>query len=108
MLEILFGSRTAERVLMYLHVYESGYAASIASLFEISLSMVQKQLHKFEEGGILVSRKMGRTRMYEWNPRYAFLEELRSLLRRNLEFLPKSIRDQYFRGRSRPRRRGKP
>ncbi|HDP94678.1 MAG TPA: ArsR family transcriptional regulator [Candidatus Aminicenantes bacterium] len=108
MLEVLFGSRTAEQVLMVLHVFESGYASSIAGRFEISLSMVQKQLNKFEEGGILVSRKMGRTRMYEWNPRYAFMEELRSLLQRNLDYLPDSIRDRYYKGRSRPRRRGKP
>lgn len=108
MLEVLFGSRTAGRVLMYLHVYESGYASSIAGLFEISLSMVQNQLNKFEEGGVLVSRKIGRTRIFEWNPRYPFLDALRSLLQRDLDYLPESIRQQYYLGRSRPRRRGKP
>jgi len=33
---------------------------------------------------------------------------LRSLLRRNLDYLPENIRERYYRGRSRPRRRGKP
>lgn len=107
MLEVLFGSRTAERVLMYLHVYESGFAGAMARNFSISLSMVQNQLDKFEQGGILVSHKLGRTRIFEWNPRYPFLDALRSLLQRNLEYLPESIREQYYRGRSRPRRRDK-
>ena len=46
------------------------------------LSEVQKQLAKFEQAGIVVSRMVGSARMYTWNPRDRALESLRSLLRR--------------------------
>ena len=53
----LFGSESAYQVLMYLENYNSGYASQIAKTFGISLSQAQNQLTKFEEIGLLVSRK---------------------------------------------------
>jgi hypothetical protein len=76
MLEPLFGNKTAERVLLYLANYGQGYARDIALTFETTLSMVQKQLQKGEMAGILVSRLVGKTRVYELNPRYYFQKEL--------------------------------
>ena len=51
MLESLFGSKTAERVFLYLANYGQGYAREIALTFETTLSMVQKQLAKGETAG---------------------------------------------------------
>lgn len=56
----LFGGRAAYQVLMYLENYNRGYAAEIARTFGVSLSQVQKQLLKFEELGLLVSRSSRR------------------------------------------------
>ena len=72
------------------------------------LSVIQKQLQKFELAGILVSHKKGRTRLFVWNPRYPFRKELRALLARALEFVPDSERRNFYRDRTRPRRTGKP
>jgi predicted ArsR family transcriptional regulator len=108
MLESLFGNRTAEKVLLYLQTYEEGYARQIARTFEVSLNAVQKQLRRFEDGGVLVSRTVGRTRVFTWNPRYPFKEPLRELLSRALEYLPESEKRAYYRERRRPRRSGKP
>ncbi|HNX33839.1 MAG TPA: hypothetical protein PKM57_04380 [Kiritimatiellia bacterium] len=44
------------------------------------------QLDKLENGGMLASRKVGRTRLYALNPRYAFLPELKALLDKALAF----------------------
>jgi len=107
MLEALLGSQTADRVLMYLSVYEEGYPTEISRVFSLPVSMVQKQLHKFEEAGILVSRLRGRVRIYGWNPRCPYLEELKQLLDKSHEYLPENIRDQYYRRRTRPRKAGK-
>ncbi len=107
MLNVIFGSKTAENVLMYLFVYEEGYPTEISRLFSLPLSMVQKQLEKFEEGSILSSRLMGKVRIYQWNPRCPYLEELKKLLARNYEYLPDNILEQYYRKRTRPRRRNK-
>ena len=108
MLHKLFGSRTAELVLYYLCVYEKGYATKISKLFGISLNTVQKQLIKFEEAGIFVSFLEGRTRVFQWNPRSPFLEELKALLEKALTYLPDSEKAKYFKERTRPRRTGKP
>lgn len=108
MIDALFGGRTAERVLLFLENYGDGYAREIAETFDVPVSMVQRQLTKLEDAGVLVSRLRGRTRLFAWNPRYALLEPLRALLRRALEFVPASEREQYFRQRRRPRRAGKP
>ena len=77
MLSPLLGSENSERVLIFILKREGGYAREIARFFDVTLYAVQKQLEKLEKGGILVSRKVGRTRLYEYNPRYPFLVVLK-------------------------------
>ncbi len=109
MLEGILGNRTAEKVLLYLEQYGQGYARAIAATFEdVSVSMVLAQLRRFETAGLLVSQPQGRTLLFSWNPRCAFLTEVRALLRKALSMLPEGERERYFRQRRRPRRSGKP
>ena len=63
MLEAVVGSLAAERTLLYLQTYGEGYALAIAETFGMSASQVGKQLTKFENGGLLVSRPIGRARV---------------------------------------------
>jgi hypothetical protein len=73
------------------------------------LSEVQKQLNKYEEVGILVSRMVGTSRIYTWNPRDPALEGLRQMLRNTLQYgIPEDKIRKYYRQRRRPRRKGKP
>lgn len=104
----LFGNETAEKVLLFLENYETGYPRGIATAFGLSVSQVQNQLERFEHEGIIASRLIGKTRVYQWNPRYLFLTELRSILKKALVHLPADIHEKYFRQRVRPRRKGKP
>jgi len=104
----LLGNESAEKVLLYLENYQSGYPRGIATTFELPVSQTQRQLEKLEREGVLVSRLIGRTREYQWNPRYLFLNELRALLKKALANLPDDFKTKYFRSRSRPRRKGKP
>jgi DNA-binding transcriptional ArsR family regulator len=107
MLEPILGSRSAQQVLLYLHNYEEGYALGIARTFGLPLSSVQKQLRKFESGGVVVSRLVGRTRVYTWNPRYPLRHALRALLGDTLKYVPRDEVRAYYRERRRPRRSGK-
>jgi hypothetical protein len=107
-IESLLGSENSERVLIFLVARQTGYAREIARFFDTSLYGVQKQLDKLETGGVLVSRMVGRTRLYEFNPRYPFLNELKSLLEKALSFYAAEEREQLLLNRRRPRRRGKP
>ncbi len=108
MLEPLLGSVNAERCLLFILVREEGYASEMARFFDTDLYGVQKQLDKLETGGVLASYKAGRTRLYRFNPRYAFLKELRSLLEKALAFYPADQQERLRVVRRRPRRRGKP
>lgn len=104
----LFGNETAEKVLLFLENYGSGYPRQIALAFGLSVSQTQNQLERLERDGVIVSRLVGKTRVYEWNPRYLFLPELKAMLDKALKRLPESIQEKYFRARTRPRRKGKP
>jgi hypothetical protein len=108
-LEGILGNATAEKTLLYLEAYGEAHAPAIAATFGLpSVTMVRRQLGRFERAGILVSVTKGRTRLFTWNPRYAFLAEIRTLLQKALKALPETERRRYFAQRRRPRRMGKP
>ena len=107
-LNAIFGNKTAAAVLLFIENYESAYAKKIADIMDLNLSSVQEQLRKFEDAGVLVSRTIGRTRVFEFNPRNPTAKKLRNFLREELEILPDSMVYEYFRERTRPRRTGKP
>jgi len=107
-LEPLLGSTNAERVLVFLLARNEGYASEMARFFETDLYGIQKQLDKLETAGVLASRNAGRTRLYRFNPRYSFLQELQALLTKALSFYPDEERERLTVVRRRPRRRGKP
>jgi len=99
----LFGSESAYRVLMYLENYDQGYASQIAKTFGFSLSQVQNQLRKFEDIGLLVSRREATARMFYFRPS-PVSDALRTFLREMLTRLPAEVVERYFRERRRPRR----
>jgi hypothetical protein len=108
MLEPLLASTNCERVLIFLAAREEGYLREISDFFQSAPAPVLKQLEKLENGGILFSRLAGRTRLYGFNPRYPFLNELKALLDKALIFYPEDIRARLLESRQRPRRKGKP
>jgi len=107
MLETLFGSKNAERVLIFVFVRGEGYAREIAQYYQTDLKPIQNQLEKFEAGGVLVSRLVGNTRPYTFNPRYYFLAELKALLSKALAAYPPEEQERIQMNRRRPRGRGK-
>lgn len=104
----LFGNKTAEKVLLWVANYGSGYPSKIAKAFSLPVSQVQRQLERLEREAVLSSRLIGRTRVYELNPRYLFKAELVLMLKKALTSLPAAISKEYFTERTRPRRKGKP
>jgi len=107
MLEPLLGSKTAENVLVFILSRENGYASEIARFFRVGVYGIQCQLEKFERGGVLISKSVGKTRVYELNPRYAFRDQLTSLLMKAIDFYPEEEKDRLLVYRQRPRRKGK-
>lgn len=104
----LFGNETAAKVLLYFQELESGYPRGVADTLGVPLSQVQRQLERLEREGILASQVLGRTRLYQWNPRCGYVDELRALLARGVRMLPEQVRESFLGERRRPRRKGKP
>lgn len=110
MLEYLFSNKNVEKILMYLCLHGKANATQLSRTFKSALDPIQKTLKKLEEGGLLVSFLEGKTRVFQWNPRYPFLEEVRVLAEKAYSFLPADIQKIQYQPiqRKRPRRTGKP
>lgn len=108
MLAPLFGTENSERVLIFLLARNEGYAREIAQFFDTNLYAIQRQLDRLEAGGVFISRTVGRTRLYQFDPRYPFLNELKQLLEKALSFYPDDVRENLVMNRRRPRKRSKP
>ncbi len=108
MLEGLFGNIIIEKIFFTLYVYGEGYPLGLAKTFGEPVNRIQQQLRRLENAGIVVSRLVGRVRIYTFNPRYPFLNQLKVLVAKAYEFLPEKEKETYYRKRTKPRRAGKP
>lgn len=106
-LETILGNRSAEQVLLYIEAHGSGHANGMAKTFGVPVNGIYRQLRRLEEGDVLVSRMVGNTRLFEFNPRSPTVRNLRTLLADELDALPESELKAYYRERRRPRRTGK-
>jgi len=108
MLEVIFGTKNRELTLQYLLTFKEGYAREIATYFDVSLPSIQNQLKNFEDGGLALSKMSGRTKVYFFNPRYAFLKELTAILNKAREYYKPELKKKFELQRKRPRRPEKP
>jgi hypothetical protein len=106
-LEALFGNRSAAQVLLFLEAYGAGHALRIADTYSVPVSSIQRQLRRLEASGVLLSRTVGRTRLFEFNMRNPTVRDLRAFLAAELELMPEAELKQHYRQRQRPRRTGK-
>ena len=102
-----FGSQTRTRLLFALELLGQSYARELARLLGVSLSSVQKGLASLERDGLIAGRLLGRTRVFQMNPRYFAVEQLRTFLVR-LVAEDHDLKARSARLRRRPRRTGKP
>jgi predicted ArsR family transcriptional regulator len=108
MLEPVLGNSTIEKILFALESYGQVYPLELSKMFDIPVNGIQQQMDRLENGGVVVSSMVGRTRLYQFNPRYPFLKELKALIQRAMEFLSEKEIQKYYRRRTRPRKKGKP
>ena len=108
MLEGIFGNKTAEKVLLHIFHYGESHASGIAQDFDVALNPIIQQLDRFEESGVLVSKEVGRSRMYSFNPKSPLTRPVKDLIEIAYEGISLSDRQKLFETRRRPRRKGKP
>lgn len=108
MLEGIFGNKTAEKVLLHIFHYGEAHASAIANDLKIALNPVRQQLNRFELAGVLVSKEMGRSRVYFFNPKSPLTKPVKDLVELSYDSISLAERQKIFQTRRRPRRKGKP
>ena len=108
MLDKLLGSETAAKIMLHLCHYGEIYPSAVARDYQMSLSAVQKQFLRFEDAGILVSKLVGKTRVYLFNMKSPVTKPFVELVRVYYEGLSLPDKEKIFAVRRRPRRPGKP
>lgn len=106
MLEGLFGTETAEKIILYIAYVGEGHIRGIAANFKLSPGQVDRTMKRLEASGILVAKQAGRTRLFQLNPSLTVKKELIALADRAITVMPQQEREKYIQ-RLRPRKTGK-
>ncbi len=109
MLDKIFGSKTAQKIFLHLFHYGETYPSAVAKDFQISLSQVQRQFDRFEDAGIIISKLSGKTRIYQFNKKQgAMVKPFMELVKVFYNSIPVKEKEEIFKTRRRPRKKGKP
>lgn len=101
-----FGSVTRTRTLMALALMEASYPRELSRLLETAVNNVQSALRSLERDGLVVARSVGRTRLFQLNPRYFAANALKALVDK-LAAADPELRNRIATLRRRPRRTAK-
>ena len=96
------------KIMLHLVHYKEIYPSAVANDYKITLSGVQKQFARFEEAGILVSKLVGKTRIYSFNMKSKVAKTFYDLVKLYYDGLSIKDKEKIFSERRRPRRAGKP
>lgn len=107
MLEKLFGNETLAFIFLNLYHYGEVYSALVEKNTGIASRPILNQLNKMEEAGILVSRLIGRSRLYQFNPKNPVTKPLNEILKITYSNLNIKMKEKMFKERMRPRAKGK-
>jgi DNA-binding transcriptional ArsR family regulator len=102
-----FGSQTRTRVLIVLGSIESSYPRELARILGSAINGVQSALRSLERDGLVVGRSVGRTRVFQLNPRYFAAQAVRALVAK-LAIVDTDLGERIASLRRRPRRTAKP
>lgn len=88
MLNAVFGSKSIEKILLFLFVNQKCYGTQLSRFLQTPLTPIQKALAKLESAAIIKSSFEGKTKIYQFNPECPYLFELESLLKKIYTLLP--------------------
>lgn len=108
MLDAILGGKIAARLMLMIHHYGDIYPRGAARDLGVAVQPVQHQLQKFEKAGILVSRLVGKTRLYSFNQKSPMTKAFMKMVDISYQSLTLEDKERLFATRLRPRRPGKP
>lgn len=107
MLDKIFGNETLAQIYLNLLHYGEVYSGLVEKNTGIGSRAVLNQLNKMEEAGVLVSREVGRTRLYQFNPKSAVVKPMKEIIEITYSNLSIKMKEKMFKERMRPRAKGK-
>jgi sugar-specific transcriptional regulator TrmB len=102
-----FGGQGRTRVLLALRLLSESYPRELARTLGMPFSSVQKAVRSLEQDGLIAGRTLGRTRVFQLDPRYFAYHELERFLLRLTE-PERELKTRLSTLRRRPRRTAKP
>lgn len=96
MLEVLFGNKNIQKILIFLFVNGKCYGTQLHRALGSALTPLQKALNRLEKGGLITSYYEGKTRLYQFNPSYPLIGELEQLLKKAYTLLPAHEKKDYY------------
>lgn len=108
MLDKILGSEVAMKIMLHLVHYNEIYPTAVAKDYHLALSPVQRQFSRFEEAGVLVSKLVGKTRVYMFNKKSKVAMKVYELAKLYYDGLSLKDKEKIFSERRRPRRANKP
>lgn len=96
MIQALCGSKSVEKILLFLFINRTLYPTQLHRLFCYPLTPIQKALTRLEKAQIVVSYIHGKMRLYHFNPSYPLLDELEALLKKAYALLSPTEKKQYL------------
>ncbi len=96
MLEVLCGNKNVQRILIFLFVNGKCYGTQLHQALKAPLTPIQKALNRLENGGLITSLYIGKTRVYQFNSGYPLMTELEQLLKKAYTLLPANEKKNYY------------
>ncbi len=96
------------KIMLHLVHYNEIYPTAVAKDYDISLGPVQRQFERFEDAGVLVSKLVGKTRVYMFNKKSKAAMIVYELAKVYYDGLSLKDKQKIFSTRRRPRRPKKP
>lgn len=107
MLEKLFGNETLALIFLNLFHYGEVYSAMLEKNTGTASRAILNQLNKMEEIGVFVSRQVGRTRLYQFNPKNPAVKFIKEIINISYSNMTIEMKEKMFKERMRPRAKGK-
>lgn len=108
MLEAIFGNETTATILLNIYHYNDIHARAIARNMGKVHTGIVHQLDRLEKGGLLVSKLVGKTRVYSFNPKSPYSDLVKKIIKITYDALSVKTKETIFSERTRPRAKGKP
>ncbi len=108
MLETIFGNETVATILLNVYHYDGIHARAIARNMGKVHGGIVHQLDRLEVGGLLISKEVGRTRVYMFNPKSPYTAPVKQIIQITYDHLPSRVKEKIFSENSKPRAKGKP